>query len=59
MRFLRLFAGVLRRELAGVLALECFSAYETGNLYPNSAQAEFGGFGLRLLVGQGFLGAKA
>ena len=49
-RFLRLFAGVLWRELAGVLALECFSAFETGNL---------SGFGLRPLVSRGFLGAKA
>ena len=31
----------------------------TGNLYPNSAQAEFVGFGLGLLVRQGFLDAKA
>ena len=42
-----------------VFALECFSAYGTGNLYPNSAQAEFGGFGSGLLVRYGFLGAKA
>ena len=34
-------------------------ANETGNLLPNSAQAEFGGFGLGLLVRQGFFGAKA
>ena len=33
-----------------VSALECFSAYGTGNLFPNSAQAEFGGFGSRLLA---------
>ena len=36
-----------------------FSAYGTGNLLPNSAKAGFGGFGLRLLVRQGFLDAKA
>ena len=29
------------------------------HFYNNSAQAEFGGFGLRRLAGQGFLGAKA
>ena len=42
-----------------VLALECFSAFETGNLYPNSAQAEFVGFGSQRLVRYGFLDAKA
>ena len=40
-------------------ALGCFFVYGTGNLFSNSAQAEFGGFGLRLLVSNGFLGAKA
>ena len=35
------------------------SLFGTGNLYPNSAQAEFGSFGLRRLVSWGFLGAKA
>ena len=34
-------------------------ALELGTLFPNSAQAEFGSFGLRLLISQGFLGAKA
>ena len=30
-----------------------------GTLFPNSAKAGFGGFGLGLMIGQGFLGAKA
>ena len=34
-------------------------ALELGTLFPNSAKAGFGGFGLGLLIGQGFLGAKA
>ena len=34
-------------------------ALELGTLFPNSAQAEFGGFGSRRLVSQSFLGAKA
>ena len=34
-------------------------ALELGTLFPNSAYAEFGGFGLWLLVRQGFLGVKA
>ena len=34
-------------------------ALELGTLFPNSAQAEFGGFGSRLLVRYGFLDAKA
>ena len=34
-------------------------ALELGTLFPNSAQAEFAGFGLQLLVSQGFLYAKA
>ena len=40
-------------------ALGCFFVYGTGNLFSNSAQAEFGSFGSRLLVSWGFLGAKA
>ena len=75
LRFLRLYAGFLFYQrpvqklqnsafaefwdCTPVLALECFSAYGTGGLYPNSAQGEFWGFGLRLLISQGFLGAKA
>ena len=34
-------------------------ALELGTLFPNSAQAEFGGFGSRRLISQSFLGAKA
>ena len=34
-------------------------ALELGTLFPNSAQAEFVGFGLRRLERNGFLGAKA
>ena len=34
-------------------------ALELGTLFPNSAQAEFAGFGSRRLIGQGFLDAKA
>ena len=34
-------------------------ALELGTLFPNSAQAEFGGFGLRLFVSNGFFCAKA
>ena len=34
-------------------------ALELGTLFPNSAQAEFGSFGSRLLVRKGYLGAKA
>ena len=34
-------------------------ALELGTLFPNSAQAGFGGFGLRLLVSSGFFDAKA
>ena len=34
-------------------------ALELGTLFPNSAQAEFGGFGSGLLVRYGFLDAKA
>ena len=35
------------------------SREHTSFWFPNSAQAEFGGFGLRRLAGQVFLGAKA
>ena len=52
-RILGQYAGILWRNLAGV------SAFETGTMFPNSAKAGFGGFGSRLLVRQGFLGAKA
>ena len=36
-----------------------FSSLELGTLFPNSAQAGFGGFGLGLLVSTGFFDAKA
>ena len=42
-----------------VLALDCFSAFETGIFFPEFSSAEFGGFGSRRLISQSFLGAKA